>query len=108
MTSVRWVLREKWLMPRHFRLARLRAFYWAVLRRYETELCQRCGGRVRVVFHVPDAIWEEVTGNARSEGGEAGGGVLCVPCVDELYEELRGRRGFLRWTCAVDDSVMTG
>jgi hypothetical protein len=101
---LRYGLWAKALMPGHKRLAKMRLLYWLLIRRYETELCQRCGGPVRLVFHVPDAIWEAVTGFARSPGGECGAGVLCPACVDELYDGLT----FLRWTCALDDTVMTG
>lgn len=103
---LRWVLFDKTLAASHAPLARLRLFYWHVLRRYESETCQRCGRPVQLVFHVPDAIWEAITGNARSPGGEAGGGVLCPVCVDQLAE-AKGLP-FLRWTCATNDSVMRG
>lgn len=90
------------------RFARLRALYWVLVRGWDTEICGRCGGPVRVVFHAPDWIWETVTGHARSPGGEAAPGCLCIPCVDQLYAAAvqRGDAGFLRWTCAADDSVM--
>ena len=88
------------------RFARLRLIWWYIVRRYESELCQRCGRPVGLVFHAPDAIWERITGEARSPGGEAGGGVLCPYCVDDLAT-AKGLP-FLRWTCATDDSVMRG
>lgn len=92
------------------RLAMLRALYWMIVRRYETELCQHCGRPVRIVFHVPDWVWETVTGRARYPDGEAAPGILCPPCVGDLYSAAvpRGEAGFLRWTCAADDSVMYG
>lgn len=105
---LRWALYGKTLQPGHLRTARLRLFWWHVVRRYESELCQRCGGPVRLVFHVPDALWEQITGGSRSPGGEAAPGVLCPPCVDELATQRLGRGGFLRWTCAADDTVMRG
>ena len=57
-------------------------------------------------FHVPDAIWEAVTGHARYPDGEAAPGILCIPCVDDLADEAG--LTYLRWTCALDDSVMRG
>jgi hypothetical protein len=65
---------------------------------------------VRLVYHAPDAIWELVTGLARHADGHAAPGILCPPCLDGLYEAAtpRGAAGFLRWTCAADDSVMYG
>lgn len=107
MTSVGYALRGKSLTPGHKKLARLRLLYWIVVRRYPYEMCQHCGGRVLVVYHVPDAVWEAVTGHARYAGGECAGGVLCIPCVDGSYNDRPGRP-FLRWTCAEDDSVMVG
>lgn len=101
-----WALRHKTRLHPTRRLARARHLYWVLVRGWDSEICGRCGGPVRVVFHAPDAIWETVTGLARSPGGEAAGGILCVPCVDDLYGTSAG--GFLRWTCAADDSVMVG
>jgi hypothetical protein len=92
------------------RMAPLRALYWTLIRFYDTEICQHCGGPVGVVFHVPDELWEFVTGNARHPDGHAAPGVLCPYCFDELFEAKapRGERGYLRWTCATEDSVMFG
>jgi hypothetical protein len=88
------------------RAAMLRALYWMLVRRYETELCQHCGRPVRLVYHAPDAIWEAVTGRARHPDGEAAPGVLCPRCLDDLAT-AKGLP-FLRWTCATDDTVMYG
>lgn len=104
--NIKYVFFIKSLTEKHLRTARFRLFYWCVLHQYESELCQRCGGPVRLVFHVPDAIWERITGHARSPGGEAAPGVLCPQCVDVLAEEVG--LPFLRWTCTTDDSVMRG
>jgi hypothetical protein len=102
----RFVRRKHW-HPTALRLARLRWLYWVLIRGWDSEICGRCGGPVKVVFHVPDAIWEAVTGyGGRSPGGESAPGILCVPCVDDLAEEAG--LPFLRWTCATDDSVMVG
>lgn len=98
-------MRKPW-HPGCRRLARLRALYWVLLRGHDTEICHYCGGPVRVVFHVPDAIWGAVTGKARTPGGEAALGILCVPCVDDLA--LNAGLPFLRWTCATDDTPMRG
>lgn len=102
-------MRKAWRQDAR-RLARVRALYWVLIRGWDSEICARCGGPVRVVFHAPDWIWEVVTGFARYPSGEAAPGCLCVPCVDDLYDAAvpRGNHGFLRWTCAADDSVMTG
>lgn len=88
------------------RVAMFRGLYWWIIRHYETELCQHCGRPVRLVYHAPDAIWEAVTGRARSEDGEAASGILCPPCLSKLAKE-KGLP-FLRWTCMTDDSVMYG
>lgn len=111
LSLTRWSFTKKGWHPQHKRLARLRCLYWTVIRYHETEICAICGGPVRLVFHVPDEIWAKVTGyGARHPSGEAAPGILCPPCVDDLYEKAtpRGAAGFLRWTCATDDSVMEG
>lgn len=88
------------------RLAKFRALYWIIVRRYETELCHHCGRPVRLVYHAPDAIWETITGKARSPGGEAAPGILCPCCLSDLAEE-KGLP-YLRWTCETNDSIMYG
>ncbi len=70
-------------------IARLREFYWRRLRRWETEICQSCGGRVRIVWTASDSEWVRLVG---SEGG-----VLCVFCFDRLAEN---RGEILRWVPA--------
>jgi len=65
---------------------------WNELTRYETEVCQRCGRKVRQVWWCPsNELWEQVVGCGR-------GGVLCIRCFDELYQKHQ-QRGFLRWFC---------
>jgi hypothetical protein len=88
-------------------LARLRGAYWAVVRGWDCEICSDCGRPVRLVFHVPDALWEQITGCARSPGGESAPGILCPDCVTRRYNALNTPT-FLRWTCRTDDSVMVG
>ena len=103
----KWAFLWKTWHPDRKRLARWRALYWWIVRRYETEICARCGGPVRVVFHVPDKIWEAVTGyGGRAPDGESAPGILCPACVDDLA--AAAGLPFLRWTCATDDSVMRG
>ena len=99
LVLARWPFQGKrWRADRR-RLARLRALYWIIVRQHETELCERCGAPVRVVFHAPDDLWELATGYARFPDGEAAPGVLCPPCVDDLVEPQID--GYLTWTCAV-------
>ncbi len=86
--------------------ARFRMLYWLLVRRYKYEICHHCGRPVKVVFHVPDEIWEIITGNARSYNGEAGAGILCAPCVSILAK--KAALPFLRWTCTTDDRVLYG
>lgn len=103
----RYSFMRKFWHPRRQRLARIRLLYWVLIRRHETEICAMCGGPVRVVFHVPDAIWEAATGyGGRRPDGESAPGVLCIPCVSDLAEDAG--LPFLRWTCATDDSVLRG
>lgn len=85
MTSVAWVFRRRW-HPERTRFARLRALL-LVLSGYETEICGRCGGKVEMVWHAPDDLW------LHRSGFPTPGGVLCVPCFDELA-------GGLYWVCA--------
>lgn len=100
------ISRIQWALGHESWPARIRAAYWYIVRRYDSEVCQRCGRPVGVVFHVPDAVWEVVTGHARFPDGEAAPGILCIRCVNELYAERA--HDFLRWTCATDDTVMRG
>jgi len=106
LVFARWPFQGKKWRPDRKRLARLRAFYWIVVRNYETELCERCGGPVGVVFHAPDWIWELATGYARFPDGEAAPGCLCIKCVDDVVDPKLDT--YLRWTCATSDEVMYG
>lgn len=73
----------------YFRLA------WNELTRYETEVCQRCGRKVRQIWWCGEQeLWCAVTGYGSPTDKDAGG-VLCIRCFDELYQKLG--RGFLRW-----------
>lgn len=78
-------------------LARLRALYWWLIRRWDAEICGRCGRPVALVFHVPDALWMESCGFDHAPGG-----VLCVACFDSLA----GRHLF--WTCSREETVLYG
>jgi hypothetical protein len=101
----KWLFERNWHLS-HKRLARLRAAYWWVIRLYPTEICKCCGAPVNLVFHVPDAIWAQVTGyGERSPGGESAPGILCPNCVNDLAQDMGI---FLRWTCTTDDSVLVG
>lgn len=74
-------------------IAKLRYWYWRHLRRYESEICQRCGRPVGQVWHARDDIWECVVGSH--------GGILCIPCFDKLVmQEYAGR--FLYWTAGFE------
>jgi hypothetical protein len=75
-------------------VARLREFYWRRLRRWETEICQWCGGRVRIVWTASDEDWLRVMGHD--------GGVLCVFCFEGAMEE-QGR--FIRWVPTPLDTI---
>lgn len=81
MTAVSWVFRKHW-HPDRRRLARLRALYWIVVRRHETEICGRCGGPVDFVFHVEDELWTSACGFP-----EAPSGVLCPKCFETLARQ---------------------
>lgn len=56
-------------------LARYRRWYWRRVRRYQGELCDDCGGRVRIIWWAPDWMWGQAMGHS--------GGILCPPCFDE-------------------------
>lgn len=69
----------------YFRLA------WNELTRYDTEVCQRCGRKVRQVWWCPSSdLWEQIVGCGD-------GGVVCIRCFDDLYQKHGS--GFLRWFC---------
>lgn len=61
-------------------LAKLRYFWWWVVRRWETEICRRCGCPVRFVWHAPTPLWLAASGYPDK------GGCLCMPCFDGLME----------------------
>lgn len=70
--------------------ARLRCFWHVALRRYETEICEECGGPVGLVWWCDDdELWERVTGQAKTLGSrEAAGGIWCTPCFDAGSKKL--------------------
>lgn len=75
--------RLRYVFGRYKSVARLRAFYWVVIRRWETEICGKCGRPVRVVWWChDDALWTAATGNEKPSGREAAGGVRCIVCFD--------------------------
>lgn len=81
MTAIRYALREKNYHPRHDRLAKLRALYWILVRRWETEICNCCGRPVGVVWWCFDQkLWDHVN------GGE--GGTLCIRCFDRMARPI--------------------
>lgn len=70
------------------KMATLRTLYWWIIRRYETELCQHCGGPVRIVYHAPDEIWEAVTGNVRYPDGEAHTIKELIDYIKQIHQVL--------------------
>ena len=88
------VLFRKHWHPQRQRLARMRALYWRLLRRWDSEICACCGRPVRIVFHVPNYLWYA------HSGFPDGAGILCVACFDDLA-------GWpLHWTCSRSNAVM--
>jgi hypothetical protein len=67
-------------------IARIKSFYWYVLRGYKYEVCDDCGAKIGVVWTALDKDWMEIVGHP--------GGLLCVHCFDR---ELRDRGEFVRW-----------
>jgi len=86
VTDIAWVFRRHW-HPKRRRFAHLRALWWIIVRRHETEICGLCGGPVGLVWHAPDALWWERSGFPTDAG------VLCIRCFDE-------QAGGLWWECA--------
>lgn len=71
--------------------ARLRAFYWAFIRRWEAEICQECGRPVRLVWWChDDKLWTAVTGKPKPPGRECAGGIWCIYCFDTAARSLMG------------------
>lgn len=105
LALARWSFTRKGWHPRHRRLARLRALYWVLVRGHDTEICARCGGRVHIVYIVPDEIWQAATGWVPYSSGESAPGTLCPYCLDDLAREAG--LPYLRWTCSTDDSAFT-
>lgn len=66
--------------------------FWT-LAGHETELCDKCGGRVVMVWWCDSKeLWERVTGEKN------GGGVYCPRCFD-VYAGKQG--AVLRWKAEV-------
>lgn len=73
-----FLLRLKWvLFGKAFQSRRAQAvgFFYYILCGHRTEICQRCGHPVYVVWWGPSREWKEVVGHD--------GGVLCIPCFDK-------------------------
>lgn len=97
-----WSFVSKCWHPKRKWYARARAFYLSLIG-WDTEVCSLCGGRVRVVFHVPNAMWRESSGCVDPKVDYRGyslPGVLCVYC----FNDLAGWPIF--WTCSRDESEM--
>lgn len=87
VTSVKYIFHKRW---RGGIVTKLRALYWVVLRRWETEICLHCGRPVRQVWWCREPGWWEGV-----SGREDGGGVMCVRCFDEEYVNQTGQP--LQW-----------
>jgi hypothetical protein len=74
------------------RPARLRGFYWAIIRGWDAELCQECGRPVRTVWWCHDDwLWEKVTGDAKPAGSrESAAGIFCITCFDAAARKVCG------------------
>lgn len=78
------IQRTRYVLSRYRGIARLRAFYWIIIRRWETEICGKCGRPVRVVWWChDDALWTAATGNEKPPGRESAGGIRCIICFDK-------------------------
>ncbi len=61
--------------------ARARRWVIHILLRYNSETCDRCGGRVEVAWMASDECWRETY--AAATGHDRGsGGLLCLLCFD--------------------------
>lgn len=90
-SRIMWVLTG----PFDTRRARAVAFWHYVIRRWATEICRTCGGRVGRAtgswWRADDALWAEVVG--------APNAVLCPRC----FTEAADRRGIpVRWEAVRD------
>jgi len=92
----------------------------------KSEICQKCGGPIRFVWHAPDSLWRDVTGFKDGNGSSPGvghlslgkhpvftpsmssplaaitapvTGVLCMECFENLVRERL--HTFLYWSCDV-------
>jgi ribosomal protein L34E len=99
---------ERWSRPRFIwaayvlgrrfpggRVARLRALWHVVVRRYDAEICDDCGrpvGRgIRSWWHAPDDLWMHIN------GGYAG--VLCPACFTERCD---AQGIWIHWVATVE------
>ena len=55
------------------------------------EKCQVCGKHYSYVWHAPDELWEQITGQKES-------GLCCMECFDDLATAMGI---MLYWGCAV-------
>ncbi|MET0601373.1 MAG: hypothetical protein ABW167_05230 [Baekduia sp.] len=64
-------------------LAQARAVYWTLIRRWETEICQRCGRRVGPHtgswWHAAEELWKKVMVEDHH--------VVCPPCFSTAARE---------------------
>lgn len=75
--------RLRYVLSRYRGAALSRAFYWVIVRRWETEICRKCGRPVRVVWWChDDALWAAATGNDKPPGRESAAGIRCIYCFD--------------------------
>ena len=79
------------------RWAKVRWVYWRHLRRYDGEVCHRCGRPVarstNSWWHADDPLWIDVSGSF---------GILCPPCFHDLAR-AQGRMVFFiasEWSAA--------
>lgn len=73
MRRLCYVFRRKWFPGGP--VARYRAFWHHVVRRYDSEVCGHCGRPVGLVWWCPDdALWLKVNGDEN--------GIMCVLCFD--------------------------
>lgn len=82
----RWPDRGPWW-------ARVRRWCLHTILRYDSESCDRCGGRVRLVWWAtPSTYWvdvyERAAGNRPPVRDTVGAGLLCVRCFQRAASKL--------------------
>jgi hypothetical protein len=78
---------------RSFRgVALLRALWHGHVRRYDAEICHKCGRPVGLVWWChDDLLWEKVTGKPKPFGSrESAGGIFCITCFDHAARKVCG------------------